>query len=697
MNCLRFLIIAVLAFLFSLGCTGSNVPTDPGTDVDFNRSSLGLAPAAGFSSGDSSLSYGSMLSSDYLAGDNGGHEIMAIYRMTLFDDGSYEVFQDRNAEAHFNVTSIVLNCPTCFKITLGPPPGPNTFDFNVTLTNPTAIKGFDVTGIIRWSGDITFHNPDSYTFLFNHPGDTSPNPYVAWDTGVGNREFPGSGPYTETVRLEKGGLTKFTEIDFIFQASYPSNQEEPYAIFGLSSQNNLQSDGSNTSTLRCRVGDWQNNVDSVFIDLTAVGGPMNTPMTHTTENIYEVLNVKYNPTGQGPGVHNLKITATSAGVQTFNFLPVTVISSGPITDGSFLVEYQNLPLGHPNGPVDGMDISVIGAQDGSSASMVFGDDDTYHFWNSDYSDGTFGLYYADSGQPITPFDLPNFRFDFADQVIPDTSVDSLFELSWGEANQSPDILDGSTIPKIMSDYRIALWDLNAGNLSLSANVLVLGADPGPPVTYDVIVRPVEIASGLRGDGLLYIAMVFAAGSEANFPVVDFMAWKPPLSFSGNPNMISGGYEMAVDDASGPGTINRDALVGFDVDDSGILEITGGFAGHTTIAAVEKAPENALEIIDYDIDAGSGDFITVPLTSEPLDVEIIPLTEAGFAANWIAVLCKDGKIRLYNYLGTLVQTIGGSPYMTGTPLRLDVDDENLAIHVLHQGTSSTLVTVYKWNG
>jgi hypothetical protein len=46
---------------------------------------------------------------------------------------------------------------------------------------------------------------------------------------------------------------------------------------------------------------------------------------------------------------------------------------------------------------------------------------------------------------------------------------------------------------------------------------------------------------------------------------------------------------------------------------------------------------------------------------------------------------------------LKETIGGAPYMIGSALRLDIDDENLAIHVLHQGASSPLVTVYKWVG
>jgi hypothetical protein len=128
-----------------------------------------------------------------------------------------------------------------------------------------------------------------------------------------------------------------------------------------------------------------------------------------------------------------------------------------------------------------------------------------------------------------------------------------------------------------------------------------------------------------------------------------------------------------------------------------MEITPGYGGHAWIAVVEAGGENALEIVDADIDAPKNTFKTVALPSEPKDVEILPLKEAGQPGNWIAVLCADNKIRLYDYTGALKETIGGPPYMIGSALRLDIDDENLAIHVLHQSAASPLVTVYKWVG
>jgi hypothetical protein len=407
--------------------------------------------------------------------------------------------------------------------------------------------------------------------------------------------------------------------------------------------------------------------------------------------------VVYNPSGQGPGDHRLKITATSAGVSTWNYLPVTVTKAGPIEQGSFEIAVQNRPLIAPGGPTDGMDIAVTGALDGTSATMVFGGDNTYHFWVGDYTEGSFGLYTADTGEPITPFDLPNSRFDFADQEIPDTSVDSIFTMSWGESNTSPATLDSTTIPPVLAMERLALWFLNEGNLRLTCNVLVKGTDEGPPVTFKAIVKPIEFASGFRKDGLLYVALAFAAGDESEFPVVDIKALSPPLDFATNDKLLKNEYEVPLDEGSGPGVVNRDAMVGLDVDDSGIMEISGGYGGHAWVAVVEAGGENALEIVDADVDADKNTFKTVALPSEPKDVEILPLKDVGQPDNWIAVLCADNKIRLYDYTGALKETIGGAPYMIGSALRLDVDDENLAIHVLHQGASSPLVTVYKWVG
>jgi len=420
-------------------------------------------------------------------------------------------------------------------------------------------------------------------------------------------------------------------------------------------------------------------------------------MAFYLENIYRVENVSYSPTGQGVGKHKLLVTATSNGVKTYNYLEVEVISAGPIKQGPFLVTQQNIPLFPPDGPTDGMDIAVMGAEDGTSTGMVFGSDDTYHFWTSDYSDGSFGLYHADTGDPITPFDVPNFRFDFANKSIPDTSVDSIFNLAWGECNTSTEILNPDTIPPVLARQRIALWNMTAGSLKLTANVLVIGSNPGPPVTYQVIVRPIEFCSGFLEDGLCYMTLVYDSGDEASFPVVDIMALTSPLDFADNPDLVTGGFEIGIDQGTGAEQVDRTKIVGVDVDDSNMLPITGGYAGHSTVAIVEADGVNKLKIIDADVDSQTNVFTTVNLPAEPLDVQILPSAKVGAASNYICVLCADNLIHMYDYAGNYAGNFGGAPYMTGYARRLDVDDKNVAVHVLHQNPSYPMITVYKWDG
>jgi hypothetical protein len=695
----RFSLALFTIFLISIliGCSGSNSPTAPDyPDSDLSRNSNGLVTGSATLTYAAGVSEGTPLSSGYGRDNINNHNVLGVQRVRVYEGGYVEFLPLRSEQVHIDITLFMLTTPGAFSITLDPPPSGNTFHFKITFTNPIGISVWDLTTIIRFSGDIKFLNPDSYTFILSEPGDLTPNPFKAWATGVGNHEFAGLSAHSETISFELGSMTKFAEMDFLFQCSWPENQEEPYEIWDLNASDVFQNNGLNTVDLSCKVGDWQDNIDSVLIDLSPIGGSADSPMSPLGDDLYGYYGVSYGQSGQGVGDHKLKITATSNGVSTFNYLPITVVEAVPVKQGSFEIQYQNLPLEPPNGPTDGMDIAVMGAGDGTFISMVFGGDDTYHFWRNGYQEGTVGLYNDADGSPITPFSMPNFRFDFGDTSIPDSSGSSIHSLSWGESNTSEEIIDPATTPNVIARQRITLWLLSESGVKLTANVLVNIQSEGPPKIFNFIVRPLDFASGFNKDGLLYTTMVFDSGDDSMFPVVDIIGLKPPLDFQGNPGMIVDGYEVVIGEGSGPGVVNRDALVGIDIDDMGVMPISGGYAGHAWAAVVEGGAENTLEIIDADIDLYTNVITTVVLPSAPLDVEILPLKNAGESFNIISVLCEDNFIRLYGYDGALLDTIGGPPYMIGNALRLDIDDTNFAIHVLHQGAASPLVTVYRWD-
>ena len=128
-----------------------------------------------------------------------------------------------------------------------------------------------------------------------------------------------------------------------------------------------------------------------------------------------------------------------------------------------------------------------------------------------------------------------------------------------------------------------------------------------------------------------------------------------------------------------------------------MAISGGYGGHAWIAVVEAGVENALEIVDADIDAPKNTFKTVALPSAPKDVEILPLKRPASRATGSRSSAPTTRYDCTTTPARLKATIGGSPYMIGSALRLDIDDQHHAIHVLHQGTQSAMVTVYKWVG
>jgi len=690
LNCFPILLIILTVF----GCSKSPNPINPSSDDSVIPSKTGLNAISEPEVTVSSISPRPLLPGVSFLPPGENHNLWGIYRIRIWEDGTVEIIPNRNEQKHVDVTKLALNTPGCFKLTVDIVET-NVFDFHITLKNPTGIKAYDVTGIVRSSGDIEFLNPDGYTLLWSKLNDETPNPFAAWKTGVGNRAFPGHQSFEEILRFRYHGLTKFTEMDYVIQASWPGNQEEAYEISDFVVSDDFLDNGTNTVDIQCHVYDWQNDISEVKIDLTPIGGNKNVQMTNMGGGIWKKSSLTYQPTGQGIGTHNLLIEAKGNGVSNYNYVPVTVVSGGPIMQGPFIIQYQNLPLAAPDGPTDGMDIAVMGASDGTQVGMVFGSDDTFHFWSTDYTDGTFGLYKASDGTPITPLNMPNFRFDFADTTIPDTSGDSIFTLSWGESNSSNEVLDPDTVPPIIARQRLSLWYLTADGLKLTSNILVLGQDPGPPQTFDCIVRPADFASGFLANGFLYTALIVDSGDTSAYPFVGIMGMIPPLDWQSNTELITGGYEVDLTEGSGAGKVNRNAIVGFDIDDSGVLQISGGWAGNAVIGAVEAGSENQLEIAYGPIEANDPDFKTVNLPSAPLDVEILPISKLGEPSNWFCVLCADNKVRFYDYEGNLAFMVGGPPYLTGTALRLDVDDKNMAVHVLHQGASNPLVTVYKY--
>jgi hypothetical protein len=134
-----------------------------------------------------------------------GHVLLGYYRLYVdAGAGSVEVIPSRTVEGHFNVKPYVLppNCNDCVKTKVTGPFQNNILPVDVTLKNPTQIKGHDVRGILLSDDpDAYLANPDNYTDLFDDGGDVNINPFKAFADTVIDRSFSPGESYTKSYNL----------------------------------------------------------------------------------------------------------------------------------------------------------------------------------------------------------------------------------------------------------------------------------------------------------------------------------------------------------------------------------------------------------------------------------------------------------------------------------------------------------------
>jgi len=256
-----------------------------------------------------------------------GHTMMGIYSLQIdIESNSVNIARDRNAEKHWNVTPMLIPpaCPDCFVAAItGYDPVSKEVDVKLTLKNPTNLTGYDVRGIILDFGFLTLLNPDSYTKLFG-PGDI--NPFIAWITGP-DRSFASYQIHNEDITILNPNWPAFPAFSFVIDASWPGHCHDPYEVKPFNIGEDLQSDGSNSVLVNTVVHDWQDDIESVTIDLTPLGGPFGAPMTDVGGGYYQ-KEISY-VSGPGEGYYPLLITATtSADVafkSTYNYVTVHVV------------------------------------------------------------------------------------------------------------------------------------------------------------------------------------------------------------------------------------------------------------------------------------------------------------------------------------------------------------------------------------
>jgi outer membrane protein assembly factor BamB len=231
------------------------------------------------------------------------------------------------ADYHVDVTHFITppECADCLELTvLEYSTQDGVFDIEASITNPTALSGFDVRAILRWeTGHIWLDNPDDYTTLFDDGGTKTLNPFIAWAKDADEREFLPSATHTREIDFRFSQTGHFGEVTFVVEASYPGHCTEPYEISDQSVSGMLI--GTAPVTVECTVSDWQDDVTGVTLfpepladDPIAMSSIGDNRWSGVLSNVYEV----------DEGVYYLVIRADSpGGSQTqsiYDYLEVSV-------------------------------------------------------------------------------------------------------------------------------------------------------------------------------------------------------------------------------------------------------------------------------------------------------------------------------------------------------------------------------------
>jgi len=648
--------LCVLLFaimLFALGCSsGGTNPTAP--EDTGNMAAVDIS--------DSMLPEGRVLWGAYKLG-------IDPVEMTI------EVIPNRELAGHWNVKSFLLppTCYDCMVPKLTGIVGTNTYSIDVTLKNPTVVTGYDVRGTILNTGFLELRNPDSYTLFFAHPGDTTPNPFIAYKTPQTNRAFPGSYSHTETFHIYNAYHPDYTLIDFVVDASWPVNCLEPYEVNNCHATGSFKDDGSNSADILCDVFDWQDNIELVKIDLSALGGDSNTAMTNTTGNTWAVTGVSWQTGGELQGSYEALITAKTSGTQlkreTYNYVTLFISSAGQ--SGLFMNEIANFTLTGDQAPTTCLDLAVMGDDLGSSITMVVGPDSQYKLWDSVYNpigEGYAGL--------VTPFENM-LRFDTASVAYPD----DITTWAWVEVNDDMNpLVPGGDPPQdqpISWWVWIYWWDA-LPEFHVSGWIFYENPDELPPI--DTYIETFDAMGGFNQDGLQYWASKYASGDDTLYPYIGVYGFVNP--YDTTDSFVFLGYAP---EGTGDGYVDTTAVNSSDVDD---LE---GF-GEVYFVFAEGGTENAVEVYQYDFEQALTDevfnmapHLTIHPNNPPIDVEILPMKNLAEDSDWVCVLTSADEVEVYKISdGTFVTSFGDVDTISNEARFLDVDDKNYKVHIMQDG-------------
>jgi hypothetical protein len=261
----------------------------------------------------------------------------------------------RSADFHLNVRPFIKT-PDIFIRSWNPTT--ETLDLDVEIKNTSIYNGYDLRLIIfRDTIGHKLLNPNNYTHLWDIPEGTYSNGFIAYAKDNANRILHAGEWKTERLQILCPGGN--FSIKFAIDASWPANCEEPYMMNNFT-QGMLQAYQGATSDITVDVYDWQDNVDSVRIQCSAITGQTDTYMTKISGTKWGVELVNNNAVPEGD--YFALIAATSSG-SIDPLIHIVNVTVSPAVGNGFALTWGGTGEDYGNGIAvdDAGNIFVVGS------------------------------------------------------------------------------------------------------------------------------------------------------------------------------------------------------------------------------------------------------------------------------------------------------------------------------------------------
>ncbi len=243
----------LLGFFLMFGCTGS------GSDLPVSPDPVPASP-------------------EFPVAQNDTRSILAAGKINFdFDNLTAEFLPSRTLEDHYNVTPL-LNPPKCSDCVdidiLQVDPVQKFVKVEITLTNPTALTGYDIRGIAMTNEpDVRLLNADAYTKLWDDGGPVKANPFIAFWTNESDRRFDPDGSVVREYDFSYVQISGLLDATLVVDASWPGHATQAYDITNQQVSGTLTTDPYSSVTVTCNVLDWQDDIASVHLIPASLGHP----------------------------------------------------------------------------------------------------------------------------------------------------------------------------------------------------------------------------------------------------------------------------------------------------------------------------------------------------------------------------------------------------------------------------------------